>query len=396
MKKFLLMGIIALFLVGCNSSEPTNFVIDPPKVSDQYYIGLEEAMENADSLFSKFYGHRTRTEHKVTDVEFLGNNTRTGQEDLNGFYIVNYENESGFAILSADRRREAVFALSDTGSLHLADTLKNTGLSWYLNQYAMQLEAIGNISIPVQPIDTITPPPTPGIEMIETLCQPLLKDFFDKFHQSYPYNKYCFTLDGKQAVTGCVPLAIGTVMQYYKWPNAAYGHMFNWSSMYQNKDHDSWSRLFEILGRPENTDAYYGERSTGASPNNIVRTFTNMGYKNAIITVFNESIIVNQLKTKNPVLCGGQNNNGGSHRWVIDGCQVMTGTRNSLEQATPITYKKYYFNCVWGWNGRNNGLFYYRENSLGGTPNVPNPDLTNSTPVYNVTTIVYGYKPNNL
>lgn len=36
--------------------------------------------------------------------------------------------------------------------------------------------------------------------------------------QTSPFNKLCFTSNGKQALTGCVPTAYAILMQYHKWP----------------------------------------------------------------------------------------------------------------------------------------------------------------------------------
>ena len=64
--------------------------------------------------------------------------------------------------------------------------------------------------------------------------------------QKSPYNKFCFTSNGSQAVTGCVPTAYAILMHYHKWPDCAnekkvyhsgtgesimLGHNYEWDNM---------------------------------------------------------------------------------------------------------------------------------------------------------------------
>lgn len=130
MKKSKLWLAASLLLCSCAMDEPT--VTEQPEGSerDPNFIELSEALQNAEQEFKAVYGSSTRGKRSVSDTElFLPKSyTRSDTEEgLYGFYIVNYDD--GFAMLSADRRRPAVYALSDEGSLHLSDTIENKGLS---------------------------------------------------------------------------------------------------------------------------------------------------------------------------------------------------------------------------------------------------------------------------
>lgn len=67
--------------------------------------------------------------------------------------------------------------------------------------------------------------------------------------QTSPFNKLCFTSNGKQALTGCVPTAYAILMQYHKWPANAeekkvyhsgtgesilLGYGYDWENMLDN------------------------------------------------------------------------------------------------------------------------------------------------------------------
>jgi hypothetical protein len=148
-------------------------------------------------------------------------------------------------MLSADRRRPAVLALSDEGSMHLSDTTYNDGLNWYINE---ALSSFG--STIVKPDTTIhsTYPNEPYTTTTTVYSERLLTGFLSTFSQRYPYNIYCYTDSAEQAVVGCTPLAVGTVMGYYKWPESYESYTFDWTSMYSSSMNTMWARLFEILG----------------------------------------------------------------------------------------------------------------------------------------------------
>lgn len=389
MKKRNLLWIIgALTLGACSSNEP-----DMPdkqnQSSDPYIISLDEALQNAEREYDVVYGENTRADRKPVSTEVFGPKTRAQSDSLHGFYIVNYD--QGFAMLSADRRRPGVYAISDEGSMHLADTIDNKGLSWYLNEYA----SVSNLRDPYLPIDTAKHinPPKPDPKQKIVIAEPMIKGFMSKFHQRNPYNLYCKTSTGEQALVGCVPLAVGTVMAYYKWPMTYQTYKFDWNSMYSSSTNILWARLFEVIGRPENIKASYGKFNTSAEPYNIPHAMSNMGYKNARITPFDKETLESELKQQNPVLCGGQGSNGG-HRWVIDGGYTI----RILNQAIMVTSYSYYdyYHCVWGWGGNANGYFLLDTNSysIGGNPYEPDSSTSGSAWIYSNLSIVYGYKPN--
>lgn len=279
MKKAVFMLMFAALLMGgCANMEPSIAPAVNVGETDPNFVSIDEALTSADDLFAVMFGNSTRSGRKVRNVETfrprISTRSNSGDE-MYGFYIVNYDNDGGFAMVSADRRRTPVQAISDEGSLSLSDTLENKGLSWYMNEYI----CAGGIWTPPS-LDSLKKfkddllPVIPSKQYKTEICAPLLTSFMSRFHQRSPYNKYCFTTDGKQAVVGCVPLAIGTIMGYFEYPQGAEGYSFNWADMKRMQYHDSWSRLFEILGRPEYANAKYGEDATSASSAYFIRTFS--------------------------------------------------------------------------------------------------------------------------
>lgn len=134
MKKIILFAGITALLVSCSNMEleQSQLAGATSETHGSTHVSLEEALKNADDLFSRMEGKNTRTATKrrtVCSVQSLGEGGRTraaGEDPL--YYVVNYADDAGFAILGADTRLDEVYAFSDTGSLNLNDTTFNEGL----------------------------------------------------------------------------------------------------------------------------------------------------------------------------------------------------------------------------------------------------------------------------
>lgn len=366
--------LFAIFIAtGCSSSElDADPTFHEKEIPDENFVSLDEALNNADRHFELIYGPGTRAPRSIKDVENFRNPlTRSSDiEEMYGFYIVNYDDDNGFALLSADRRREAVYALSNEGSLHLIDTIDNKGLSIYLNDLlpTMSYSSIWSPDTTLHgiknPNDTLSPI-APGTSRMTTICEPRLTGFLSKFHQNNPFNKYCFTSSGEQAVVGCVPLAVGTLLAYHEWPNNISGTSFDWKTMKANRYHDSWPRLFRLLGEPQYLDAKYGIDGTGAKPSKIVPTLKSLGYSNAALTSFNSTELCRNLSDNRVILCGGDTTNTKvGHEWIIDGAKRLY--EEYMESGEMKFAYTYYFHCVWGYEGQGNGFYLY-QTGLGGS-----------------------------
>lgn len=397
-----LTGLLLIVAITLNSCSDNDLTPEPEVPSqhnlDSNLISLDEALQNAENHFKNFFTN-TRSSKSVKSVEIKGCLTRSAENSaLYGYYLVNYGEDNGFALLSADRRRRPVIAISNNGAMHFSDTLYNIGLRWYLKDALERIDSLAmteGFEVGGKPgLDsTYYAELEPWINQSgkKVHSEPLLKSL-TKFHQGSPYNKYCFTSSGEQAVVGCTALAAGTVMGYNKWPLSYRGYTFNWGAMYSNFRHDNWSRLFEVIGRAENLYSNYGTTSTSASPSRIPLTFTNMGYKNCKGASFSSSIVDSELEAAQPVICSGYIQSGG-HTWVIDG--GYTTWTNQVVTETPGLYYETYYHCVWGWGGSSDGYFLYEYGKLGGHPT--NGDLYPyiiDCDVYSSLYINYGQRPN--
>lgn len=394
MKKILLFSLVScmIILASCTANEP-NLSDDSTVGLNPFRVELSEAQSLADKMFASVYSG-TRSNRKVSSVEFIGNRTRTSSDkEPNSYYIFNYGDKEGFAIVSADKRQVPVYAISDQGELHASDTLDNPGLRWYFSN-VLSGSSIGS-GIPVD--TTKHPLITLPIETRIVYSKPLITGFKSQFHQESPYNKYC------PGVVGCVPLACGTVMGYHRWPSNYGGYTFDWDAMNKNSVHDKWARLFQLLGNVENCDAHYGYQVTAVYPlNNVIRAFSNFGYKNVIISNFTDVSISEELQKGYPVLFDGRlvNDSDAGHTWVVDGgfmdVYKIPGLPN--EDGSQTDYVKYttYYHCIWGMKDNPVGYYLYdiTAKTIGGEPFISDSDDKTPTPIYRGLKVVYNIRPN--
>ena len=387
-------------LCACSSEEPAAVSNGNPVSESTFNISIEEALGNADRMFAAIGSHKTRSDRKVSSIERLGKTTRSTDSDdvTDGFYVVNYANDGGFAILSADRRVTPVFALSEEGSLHLEDTVSNEGLDWYINEH---MPALASTTIK-NPIDTTSYPFDPIVipwSYYKKHSDPLLPDVLSKFGQGAPYNQYLGAPTGtSRYVVGCGPLAVGTVMGYYEWPNCADGYSLNWSLLKGDGRNSGWARLFELLGRPKYLNVTKGTQYSDFtfSQDIMQRTFSRMGYSGTSVSSFSTSVIEDELSNGHPVLAHGQVSNDPTHAylWVIDG-GYTTGHEESPVSPDMEPRKIFltYYHCVWGESGKGNGYYLYKNSIIGGTPHDVDSDSSYEPPVYRNLKICHGYRP---
>ncbi len=375
-KKLTYFAAVALVLAACSSEEP----IAPPMVENDamganpYRVSLTDALKNADALLGELgEGETTRSvERKVESVEYY---SRPGTRALGGdtlLYLVNYADDAGFALLSADSRLRPIYAISDEGSMSFSDTTYNKGLALFARGVEAELASLPSIQLP---IDSLPEGPIINPEGTVTLTSqksPMLGYHQSRWYQRNPYNIYCFTNDGRQAVVGCAAIAVGQIMSYYQHPTSYAGYMFDWEGMNAGTNLENIARLVQLLGNADNLRMNYGVSSSGAAPSRIAPTFNNMGYENpGYLAPFNENAVKTNLVENGPVFVGGYNSEEG-HAWVIDGYKQYI----YLNLGTGFkTYDDVLFHCVWGWGESSNGYFYWAPtNSLGGDPVERNPN----------------------
>lgn len=329
---------------------------------------LDDAFAEVDSLLASLENPSTRTlSRKVKTVEYIksGANTRSSTNDTL-FYLINYSDNRGFALVGKSKSSKGIYAISPEGSLSMSDTTNNGGLSIFMNA-AIQ-DAIESNTIPITgPIYDYT---------IGRRVSPLLPSNIAKWHQNKPYNKYYKIIDNKETCVGCGPLAVGMLCTFYEYPNVIADNPVNWDAI-KNDSIDDIARLLTDLGLPRYLNAQLRESGARSITNDSVTSFfkktgfdiSNAWMYNRFSDVYHD-VFDFMKKGKNnitpaPIIvsamgCDSQGVLVG-HMWIIDGFieilkKPKVGANNLLvkwSESDP------YLHCVWGWGVGFDGYYLY-------------------------------------
>lgn len=384
-----LMYLILVFLLmGCTSEEILMRENSDNLPSNGTRISLEDALKAVEPLFEGIDDVSTRSgSRSVSSVEYLGRcgKTRshmTGSDTL--FYLVNYSNNEGFAMLAADRRLESVYAISSEGSLSMQDTIVNPALKDFFETAFSQAQYIvDNTSAEIDPYLVIK-------NNIVYKAGPLLKEFVAmNWRPTEPFNKYCFTTNGDQAVAGCVAAAAEMCMTFNKWPESYKDRSFDWTRMFDSSYYSLDNHAFLMHEVGELVKMKYGVGESSSDPELLRNAMITMGFKDSgTFLQFNDQDVANHFKPtsefRGPVFVGGYEGNGG-HAWVADGVLKYETPGNSIDpiDGSKVNNTVTLIHCVWGRWGGDNGYFKWNSELNSFDENSYNTDYEER----------HGYKP---
>lgn len=300
--------------------------------------GLVDQLNGADtkSSFSKSYSM-----DKVFSVCHIPTITKSGEtEDAADtmMYVVNFDNDEGYAVLAADSRMPAdVLCITEKGHMSeelfaaAKEALEGDGATddslWVpmlLLASAERTRANG-----IDPGDPGLIGGGPGI-----MIGPFLRTKW--CGDAAPFN----SLTPSNNPAGCPVVAVAQIMAYeqhasttvfngvpcswsamktvYTYPNTSYGGTENGRTQVAN--------FFFELGKSNNCNILYQGTISYGTTEDACSTLRNYGYLN--VTIHSNSNFTNGLKTfvdnqllyAHPVYCRGRRADGGAHAWVIDGC----------------------------------------------------------------------------
>lgn len=178
------------------------------------------------------------------------------------------------------------------------------------------------------------------IERLEPKCNVF-------WHQGSPYNRYCFTSKGEQAVAGCVAIAGAQAMTVLR-PNVP--EISSWEEVVKDapseKAQDEIAKLIARIGK--DTGMNYGTEASGTKTEKLSPIFSNYGIKD-----YDAGRAVNVLKTPRGVIVvsGYRAQHGwGPTTHYVDGHAFLA---DGYIRFTGDDY--YYFHVNYGWGK------YYRD-----------------------------------
>lgn len=390
MKKILtlLLTILSLTIVSCSDqpdlSEPDH---DVEHFSPTSHRTIRDAINIANRL-RKNYDSRAWNPITESDVSVICSDAKSRSNSTDTlFYVVNYGNDQGFAIISAPYNVEPILAMVEDGSYGSEETNSNENFQIVLDATKSYISAKLDTTLHeaykfyVEDIEL----PRPDTLYYNTIRT---KRISVAWNQYWPENIYC-----PNKVAGCGPIAIAQICSFFEEPKSL-------TLTFSNKDQSSlsldWSEIKKHVHSSDSKniddiefeDHYYFLKCTLESDYNLARFVRQIGhdcdanYKGSTTSVDwnkSKSVLKKYLSTRtfttlsssNDVYNFLRNRNGvvllagGNHMWVCDGVlyfgyavtQYSMNDTNTGYTSSTTLYTHSYIHMNLGWNGHCNGYY---------------------------------------
>ncbi len=389
MKNSIYFGAImaALIVVSC-ADESDNLYQQGLEQTTKHTTtrDLSDAIQIAQNATNMFASTRGGSDNSRTvdlnNIEYVTNRTTrsNGSQDTL-LYIINYENEQGFCLVSASNNTEGVLAVTDQGEYNaeFAASDENGGFKNFMalaEQYVMtantesstpdmdQLYEFNRIN---DTISNITVLPKVAVRWgqsgVEGACAP-------------------------NGIAGCVNTAMAQIMSYFEHPtsiNITYTEnisslALDWTEIKKHVEHHYFgactasTTTHQTLGHFIREIGYlnhsiYDNGVTAATMEDAMSTFQQLGYRISNVNDYNGGVFVNNLRFNQLIFMGGfsSDDNPIGHAWIVDGAYqyIVHSTEwkrvhGEIEWTLHRDYGNItteYMHINWGWDGNCNGYF---------------------------------------
>lgn len=364
---------------------------------------VKEFLSSCGGTYTKS-GERTISDiYSTIDLDLTRADSNIDEVEEPFVYVVNFDGNNGYALVSGDTRMPLILAVVDTGNLPQGGIIENPGAIAMLGnidvEYRMTIglpveNPNGGLDYPIgvnsdgtfiypAGLDTVSNEPVNPYEPLvityeytewenyELKGNPIACEWEQNVE---PYNSYTFTEDGSRAPAGCVAVAVAQIMYYWGKDCTIGGYSFDWDLMRRHKSikenypeaYDMIGMLFLKLGIPENLDIEYRLAGSGSNNSNVPRTFVNFGYSSGgEFENYDYGSLCEKI-SEGPVYISGYSHKtekkflgitvkttySGGHAWVID--QTMKKRRykttyiNGEKNKTEMQYQNFVY-CNFGW-----------------------------------------------
>lgn len=350
----------------------------------QNSISMVESSDNQTRSTSK---HRSINEKGgVFTVSSSSTSTRTGNVANDTlFYVFNFNDDQGFAVVSANRNTEGLLAITESGFYSPNKETDNPGFNNYMEMAKLYVQKATKLN---------------SITRSETYYWRYGNDTLDYYHiepkvqikwgQEYHAATYCS--NGK---AGCAPIAAAQIMSYFKRPSS-FTYTFNgrdknfetvdWNQLNQHpyvlvcptlcdtnpNINKMIGRICRQIGEKANSEYvidYNNGNHTNTSHNDILSAlryygYSTSGYRNIPNT---EKGFLDDLQNNKLILMYGKTRSGIGHAWIVDGgffLKVHSYRYKSLDGVNWETcwdeiFTSPYNHVNWGLDGSCNGFFIH-------------------------------------
>ncbi|MDD6473888.1 MAG: C10 family peptidase [Bacteroidales bacterium] len=400
LKQFLAFAMTIVLLSACTSNEEG--LIDEEFVQVQESINpytrtLSEARIVANNAISMLEGTattRSGKERRTIDASKTKivrtaqtRSEREGSDTL--LYVFNFDDNQGFAVVSANKATEGLIAITESGYYDPAEKQENEAFAAYMDAAE---EYVSTPRLGARPI-------LPPISFCDTLwLEDVAPRVSVKWGQEWPYGIYC-----PNGLCGCAATALSQIMSYFEYPTSINitfdtehsGTLnLNWDNIRQHvksvkhvmgsdtlwicqyncstDTHNAIGLLCREIGHRAQSQYIMSPRVTWTYDRDFIPAILSFGFATSCTDFHEYPLELARTELQNGIIIMGgsrEPNNVGGHYWIIDGYKYFSVTSNETaispgggtlpEEGLVTTY--YTYNHInWGWNGKNNG--YYEDN----------------------------------
>lgn len=391
MKHFSLL-LFLLLLASCSTDSPmnpneSNLENSPTETSKSIMLSKEKVAQIALDGAASFRDNKSRASLSVKgDILAISSPNAARSVQDTAFYVVNFENDMGYAIVSPYAVRDPLIAVIDEGSFNPEDLNKDTPFAGYIKEISSKSIEIRDslVAKPIFPyeMDSIQYTVTTKVNY-----PPKAKQFWG---QASPFGDFC-----PNDLCGCVSLSCIFAMQFYRYPTSlelTYPNHpvsnvnLDWevirthgktpksiAAICQNcgidEEHHTMMRYLgrEIAERLESR-FYFG--LTVSTLEKAHELMASLGFQISEINTlsFNHNFSLNIYN--NIYIVGGYSDNSIGHCFVIDGQKTTHhesrffiskdgGFTWQPNHQFDSTWDTTYVHVNWGFNGDNNGYFSF-------------------------------------
>ncbi len=375
MKKYIFLIFAGFFLANCSNEE---IVINNSSLQANSCnkISEEQAIAIANS-FKAAFSSPSRTNSTISEVvPISANSSRSNADTL--IYAINYDENSGFVLVSAKKGVEPIIGYVEKGSFNAEHANENVNFQFFLEQAK---EYIHNAA----PVITDKPEPIPTYTTYSIIPTRLEV----AWGQYYPEGYIC-----PNHKAGCGPVAMLQAFSYLEEPEyieLSYPNhdiesiSLNWDELKKHttsldtiqenfiklhlsyckssKDsHLNIARLCRELGHLNN--AIYKKNSTSTTFEDIHSCFYNISSNIAVGPIRSMNNYNSFYEDLEPMGCialvAGNDLSAGGHAWICDGARRTTiNTEYEKIDGSIEVSKRHtiYLHYSWGWCGDCDGYF---------------------------------------
>lgn len=390
MKKAIYFLTIALF-AACTNDEEMNLLTEnlPEESVSVEKRSFQEALEVAQGAPEIFGGTTTRGELKqvtLANTQYIISEATTRSESPDTLmYVFNYEDNQGFAVVSANKSTEPLIAVTEQGTYDENIKTENPAFGMYMDMAEQYVSARSGI---LGPNDTLIIFREHKIERDTSEIIRINPKVMTRWGQTGYEATY--TPNG---FSGCSNTAMAQIMTYFGHPtqltinysNATISSLaLNWNEIKvhnishskqlcnaNENAHTTIGHLLRQLG--ELNQSEYLTTATSTYAYKVLNSFSSLGYSTSTIIDYSGESLYSQLSENKLFYMRGSrllaNGSYSGHAWVVDGYLkhriiVSEWSRDAnlfgaewelISEGEPYYIEYYHMN--WGWDGNCNGYF---------------------------------------